>query len=96
MVLSYCGGGNVPGNCGLYFNNGDPAENRAAIGGQESQSLDEAAVAFLRSMEDTHKCVSEADYERAAKATPGLRVAQAKAIAGFDPMNQRGAAGFRL
>ena len=85
MVLSYCGGGNVPGNCGLYFNNGDPAENKAAIGGQESQSLDEAAVAFLRSMEGTHKCVSEADYERAAKATPGLRVAQAKAIAGFDP-----------
>ena len=29
--------------------------------------------------------MSQADYERLALATPGLRVAQAKAIAGFDP-----------
>ena len=85
MALSYCSGGNVPENCGLTFADGSPGDNRAAVGGREAQSLQDAATAFLRSMEDTYKCVSQADYERLALATPGLRVAQAKAIAGFDP-----------
>ena len=44
-----------------------------------------AQVRLLRQLSDTRKCVSAADYERLAKATPGLRVAAAKALPAFDP-----------
>lgn len=85
LGLSFCGGGNVPADCGLTFGDGTAAPNTAAEGGRDAQSLEEAAAQFLRALEDTRKCAAEADYERAALATPGLRVASAKAIAGFDP-----------
>ena len=85
LVLSFCDGGNVPEDCGLAFGDGTPVRNTAASGGRDADCLEAASASFLRSLEDTHKCVSEADYERAALGTPGLRVAHAKAIAGFDP-----------
>lgn len=44
MALSYCSGGNVPENCGLTFADGSPGDNRAAVGGREAQSLQDAAT----------------------------------------------------
>ncbi len=90
LALSYCGGGNVPENCGLYFADGSKADNTAAFGGRDAQSLADAATGFLHTLEHTQKCASEQDYERAAQGTPGLRVAAAKAIAGFDPEEPTG------
>ena len=90
LALSYCGGGNVPRDCALALADGSTAGNTAASGGEDAQSLPQAAAEFLRSLEHTQKCASEADYERAARETPGLRVAAAKAIAGFDPEEPSG------
>ena len=90
LVLSYCGGGNVPRDCALALDDGSIAENTPAFGGEDAQSLRQAAAEFLRSLEHTRKCASEADYQRAALETPGLRVAAAKAIAGFDPEEPSG------
>lgn len=85
MALSYCEGGNVPEDCGLVFDDGVTVRNTAASSGADAQSIQQAAAQFLRSLESTQKCASQSDYERAALQTPGLRVAAAKAIAGFDP-----------
>ena len=85
LVLSHCGAGNIPENASLALADGSVVGNTAAEGGREAQSTGEAAREFLASLEQTKKCASQEDYERAAKATPGLRVAAAKAIAGFDP-----------
>lgn len=90
LALSYCSAGNVPQNCGLTGSDGRTVENTAAEGGRDAQSLQDAAADFLRSLDHTRKCAAEADYERAALATPGLRVAAAKAIAGFDPEEPSG------
>ena len=84
LILSYCGGGNVPQNCALSMGDGSPVGNTAASGGENAESVGQAAAEFLRSLEHTQKCASEADYEQAALKTPGLRVAAVKAIAGFD------------
>lgn len=85
MAVSYCSGGNLPENCGLAFEDGVTVANTAAAYGAEAESAGVAARAFLHDFKDTKKCASAEDYENAAKATPGLRVATAKAIVGFDP-----------
>lgn len=86
LTLSYCGGGNIPGGDGLAFSDdGMAVRNSAAAGGEERETAMGAQVRLLRQLSDTRKCVSAADYERLAKATPGLRVAAAKALPAFDP-----------
>ena len=86
MVLSLCGGGNIPENAGLVFlDDGMEVRNLAAAGGMDRETVDEAAARFLRELSETEKCASAADYERLARTTPGLRVAAAKALPGYDP-----------
>jgi predicted phage baseplate assembly protein len=86
MVLSLCGGGNIPAGAGLRFlDDKVPADNDAAVGGADLETTDEAAARFLRQLRDTEKCASAADYEHLARTTPGLRVAAAKALPGYDP-----------
>lgn len=85
MTLSLCAGGNVPADCGMVFSDGTAVSNTAAGGGRAAQSTQSAAAEFLRSLKNTKKCASAGDYERLALETPGLRIAAAKAIAGFDP-----------
>jgi len=85
LVLSYCGDGNIPEGRLRFTEDTLEAANTAAFGGKSAQSVGEAGVEFLRKLEDPLKCASEKDYERAALLTPGLRVAAAKAVAGYDP-----------
>ena len=83
--LSLCGGGNIPAGAGLSFaEDGMAVANDAAHGGREAESLAEGRGRLLRRLEDTRKCVSAKDYENQALRTPGLRVAGAKALPGFN------------
>ncbi len=84
LVLSLCGGGNVPAGAGLTFRDGETIANQAASGGRDPESLTEARGRLLAALSGTKKCLSAGDYAARAKETPGLRVAGAKAIPGYD------------
>ncbi len=84
LILSQCGGGNIPGGAGLTFRDGTPAYNTAACGGRNRESTAEGRGRLLAQLGRTEKCLSAEDYAQCAKKTPGLRVAGAKALAGFD------------
>ena len=86
LVLSHCEGGNIPGDSGLY-REGDPEPlwNTAAEGGVHRETVEEARARLLEKLSASEKCVSAADYERLACRTPGLRVAEAKALPAYDP-----------
>jgi hypothetical protein len=85
FALSDCEGGNIPGGRARFTSDGFEVRHTPAAGGAAEKSVSGAASELLRSLENSSKCASETDYERAAKTTPGLRVAAAKAIAGYDP-----------
>ena len=85
LVLSHCGGGNIPAGAALQFADGSPAFNDDARGGRDEETLAEGRGRLLAQLGRTKKCLSAGDYERCAKETPGLRVAGAKALVGFDP-----------
>ena len=83
--VSLCAGGNVPADAGLRFTeDGEPVRNLAAQGGCAAESVAEGRARLLRALEDTRKCVSAADYERRVLRTPGVRVAGARALPGYD------------
>ena len=84
-LVSLCGSGNIPANAQLCFTeDGAAVFNEAAHGGREAESLAEGRGRLLRRLKETRKCVSAADYEYHALHTPGLRVAGARAIPGYD------------
>lgn len=86
LTLSYCQGGNIPGGENLRFaDDGRPVRNQAAWGGADQEEVFQAQARLLRELSTTRKCVSAEDYERLACQTPGLRVAAAKALPGYDP-----------
>ena len=84
LSLSLCGRGNLPEGESLAFPDGETVRNSAASGGQDREALWQCRARLLRRLAQTVKCVSAEDYARCAKATPGLRVAGAKALPGFD------------
>ena len=85
LSLSLCGGGNLPaGNSLAFQDDGVSVGNSTARGGRNREELWQCRSRLLRRLADTVKCVSAEDYARCAKATPGLRVAGAKALPGFD------------
>ncbi|MDR2615238.1 MAG: baseplate J/gp47 family protein [Oscillospiraceae bacterium] len=90
LALSHGEGGNIPGGRARFVADGFEAEYTAAVGGGGAQSTDEAAAGLRRRLERSSKCASLADYERAALGTPGLRVAAARAVAGYDPEEPSG------
>ena len=59
----------------------------AASGGSEPESLEAAQSRVRKQLKETYRAVTTKDYETIAKATPGLRVARAKAVP--DPDNNR-------
>ena len=86
MVLSQCGGGNIPADTALAFqDDGQAVEHGAAWGGRWAESLPQGRARLLAELNETSKCLSAADYERCARQTPGLRMAGAKALPGYDP-----------
>ena len=85
LVLSHCGGGNIPAGAGLAFRDGTPAGNDAASGGRDRELPAEGRGRLLARLGQTAKCLSAEDYAQRARETPGLRVAGAKALPGYDP-----------
>lgn len=86
LVLSLCGDGNIPADAGLCFEeDASPVRNSAASGGRNREDLAGARGRLLRQLDQTKKCLSTRDYEQRARETPGLRVAAARALPGYDP-----------
>lgn len=85
LILSRCGGGNVPENAGLEFDESvEPIWNHAAVGGRDRETLEQARGRLIRRLAHTVKCQSAEDFEQRAMETPGLRIAGAKALPGYD------------
>lgn len=91
LALSDCVAGNIPEGKRLRFTQGNiPVWNTAATGGENRESTADACARFLRRLEHPQKCVSAGDYEEQARRTPGLRVASARVIPGYDPLEPTG------
>lgn len=58
---------------------------RAASGGAEAETLDDAMICARKDLRTTYRAVTSADYESLAMNTPGIRVARARAISGYHP-----------
>lgn len=86
LTLTHGDGGNIPGGTGLTFQtDGLTVPSFPARGGAGAETVAQAQARLLQTLSVTQKCVSADDYERLAKETPGLRVAAAKALPGYDP-----------
>jgi predicted phage baseplate assembly protein len=68
---------------GLEIKNPKPA-----TGGRGEESIAEAFERFNKDLRVPYRTVTSEDFEYVARETPGLRVAQAKAIPNFDPYSQ--------
>lgn len=91
LALTHGAGGNIPGGTELIFQtDGLTVRSQAARGGQAKETAAQAQARLLQELSRTRKCVSQADYERLARETPGLRVAAAKALPGYDPEEPTG------
>jgi predicted phage baseplate assembly protein len=88
IIISYRSGGGIKGNVkadtitikgsdvtGITVTNPYPA-----YGGEEAESVKNAFIRLKRNMEVPYTAVTAGDYEYIAKATPGLRVARARAV----------------
>lgn len=62
-----------------------PVNLYPAFGGRDAESIDAAIERFKRSLKQTVRAVTVADYEILAAATPGLRVMGVRAIPFYDP-----------
>lgn len=95
MTVTYCAGGSIPEDAGLWFDDdGRPVEHTDAFGGSDGESLDEAQARLIRMLNTTRRCVSAEDYERLAKSTPGLRIRKVRALPGYDPEDPAGVSRF--
>lgn len=59
--------------------------------GRDRESAQSVRARLMRRLRETARAVTEADYAAFAKQTPGLRVMQAGAVAGYDPDRPMGA-----
>lgn len=85
LILSFCGAGNIPEGAGLWFEEDRMAVlNGAAEGGRDAETPEACRGRLIRRLEQTLKCQSAEDYANCAMRTPGLRVAGAKALPGYD------------
>lgn len=95
LALTYASEGNLPEGSPLYLPLGDSPEQGFSpdfsatcfpvAPGREPQNVRQATGAFLRRYNRPCKCVTAEDYEQLAMQTPGLRIAAARAIPGYDP-----------
>ncbi len=85
MELSEGAGGNIPRNAGLKFIDEEfEVENREAYFGRDREKIKDMMMRCRKRINNTKKCVTVDDFERAALETPGLRVGYARAVPGFD------------
>ena len=90
LALTRGAGGNIPAGTELAFEDGQVVRCQAARGGRDRETTAQAQARLLQRLDHTRKCVSAADYERLARETPGLRVAAARALPGYDPEEPTG------
>lgn len=95
--VSYRYGGGEGGNIGAgaiskaYDRDGNPIEIEEvtnffpASGGKEEETIQEAILRARKNLKTRFRAITAKDFEFIAKATPGLRVARAKAI--VEPKN---------
>ena len=91
ISVAYRYGGGERGNIGAeaiskaYNKDGEPIEIDItnffpASGGREEETIQEAILRARRNLKTRFRAITAEDFELVAKATPGLRVATAKAI----------------
>ena len=68
----------------MLYGDDEPVSNGAAHGGCGAESVAEGRGRLLRRLKNTKKCIAAQDYERCAMETPGVRMAGAKALPGYD------------
>ncbi len=66
---------------------------KPAAGGKGEEDIAEAVNRFIRDLKVPYRAVTSEDFEYIARETPGLRVAQAKAVPNFDPADPEGGEG---
>ena len=82
--------GNVPGGQSFFietpgFEGIRGINPKAATGGKAAESIEDAKVRARKIFRTPHRAVTAEDFEALALATPGLRVARAKALPNYDP-----------
>jgi hypothetical protein len=92
-AVSYCGGGNVSAGEMMITGVDGVAKGFGASKGRAAESIDGMARRLARRLKGSNKCMSASDYESAALSTPGLRMASAKALVGYDPDEPTGRSG---
>lgn len=90
LILTSAGGGSLPRSESLRLGDGTVVRNFHERDGQERETVDQAAARLLRRLSQPRKCVTAEDYEVTACRTPGLRVAAARALPGYDPAEPTG------
>jgi hypothetical protein len=58
---------------------------KEAVGGQEAESIEHAKGRAKKDFRTQYRAITSDDYELLAMSTPGLRVARAKVIPGYNP-----------
>lgn len=95
LTVTYCAGGAIPEDAGLWFDDdGGAVAHTAASGGTPRETVADVRSRLICELETSRKCVSAGDYQRIAALTPGLRVKRVKAIPGYDPNDPAGVSRF--
>lgn len=58
---------------------------KEAIGGKAAESIEQAKKRAKKDFRTRYRAITSNDYEQVALSTPGLRVARAKALSGYNP-----------
>ncbi|HII02552.1 TPA: putative baseplate assembly protein [Methanosarcinaceae archaeon] len=66
---------------------------KPATCGKEEEDIAESVDRFVRDLKVPYRAVTFEDFEYIARETPGLRVAQAKAVPNYDPADPEGGEG---
>lgn len=86
ITVTYRSGGGIKGNIkaqtikGTGITGLTVANPFPAYGGEEAESIQDTFVRLKRDLQVPYTAVTAEDYEYLARATPGLRVARAKAV----------------
>lgn len=83
LVLSHCGGSNLPSDGYLISRDGTPAWNDTASSNRNWEPPAEGRIQLLAELGHGKKCLCAKDCAQRARKTPGLRVAGFRALPGY-------------
>jgi hypothetical protein len=78
-------GGNIPKDQKFYIEGIEGTNPEAASGGRDAETVKQAGARARKEFNTTYRAITSEDYEKLALETPGLKVARAKAIVGYNP-----------